>query len=114
MAGGENLFGKAGEHSPWMKFEELAAGRSRGDRDCAVRLRHSARVGGSFICCKSSADGNNIRAVRDGRVFLADGNQYFNRPGPRIVESLQILAELIHPHTFRFGFEGDGLAQSRA
>jgi iron complex transport system substrate-binding protein len=49
-----------------------------------------------------------LRAVRDGKVFLADGNQYFNRPGPRIVESLQILAELIHPHTFCFSHEGEG------
>ena len=53
-------------------------------------------------------DGNKSAQCATVRVFLADGNQYFNRPGPRIVESLQILAELIHPNTFRFGFEGDG------
>ena len=29
----------------------------------------------------------------DGMVFVEDGNQYFNRPGPRLVESLEILAE---------------------
>jgi iron complex transport system substrate-binding protein len=39
---------------------------------------------------------------------MADGNQYFNRPGPRIVESLEILAELIHPGRFNFGHEGQG------
>ncbi len=33
------------------------------------------------------------RPVREGRVFLTDGNQYFNRPGPRLVESLEIPAE---------------------
>ncbi len=49
-----------------------------------------------------------LRAVRDGRVFLADGNQYFNRPGPRLAESLEILAELLHPEAFRFGHEGVG------
>ncbi len=49
-----------------------------------------------------------LKAVRDGRVFLADGNQYFNRPGPRLVESLEILAELLHPEAFRFGHEGAG------
>ncbi len=49
-----------------------------------------------------------LKAVRDGRVFLADGNQYFNRPGPRLVESLEILAELLHPEEFRFGHEGAG------
>lgn len=32
------------------------------------------------------------------RVFLADGNQYFNRPGPRVVETLEILIEILRPH----------------
>jgi iron complex transport system substrate-binding protein len=53
-------------------------------------------------------DWPRLRAVRDRRVFLADGNQYFNRPGPRLVESLEILAELLHPNTFHFGHEGSG------
>ena len=52
--------------------------------------------------------GRELRAVRDGRVVLADGNQYFNRPGPRLVESLEILAEVLHPETFEFGHEGMG------
>ena len=43
-----------------------------------------------------------------GRVYLLDGNQYFNRPGPRLVESLEILAEILHPTAFRFGHEGGG------
>ena len=41
-----------------------------------------------------------LRAVRNGRVFVADGNQYFNRPGPRLVESLEILAGIVHPEIF--------------
>jgi len=49
-----------------------------------------------------------LRAVQAGRVYLTDGNQYFNRPGPRLVESLEILAELLHPSTFSFGHEGTG------
>jgi len=40
------------------------------------------------------------RAVREGRVFVADGNAYFNRSGPRIVESLEILAACTHPDVF--------------
>ena len=39
-------------------------------------------------------------AVRAGRVYVADGNAYFNRPGPRIVESLEILAACLHPDAF--------------
>jgi iron complex transport system substrate-binding protein len=41
-------------------------------------------------------------------VFVADGNQYFNRPGPRLVESLEILAEVIHPNVFHFGHDDTG------
>ena len=33
-------------------------------------------------------------------VFLVDGNAYFNRPGPRIIDSLEILAYCIHPDWF--------------
>lgn len=54
-----------------------------------------------------------VRAVREGRVFLCDGNQYFNRPGPRLVESLEIMAEILHPEIFRFGHEGSGWERLR-
>ena len=46
---------------------------------------------------------SRLRAVSQGRVVLTDGNQYFNRPGPRIVESAEILAEVLYPDTFDFG-----------
>jgi iron complex transport system substrate-binding protein len=49
-----------------------------------------------------------LRPVREGRVVLCDGQQYFNRPGPRLVETLEIAAEALHPGTFRFGHEGSG------
>ena len=38
--------------------------------------------------------------MRAGRVYVADGNAYFNRPGPRLVESLEILAACVHPEAF--------------
>ena len=41
-------------------------------------------------------------------VFVADGNHYFNRPGPRIVESLEILAEILHPELFAARYEDFG------
>jgi iron complex transport system substrate-binding protein len=47
-----------------------------------------------------------LRAVRENRVFLADGNQYLNRPGPRVAESLQFLAEVLYPEVFRPMLEG--------
>ena len=38
--------------------------------------------------------------MRSGRVYVTDGNQYFNRPGPRLVESLERLAGIVHPEVF--------------
>ncbi len=46
--------------------------------------------------------------VRDGAVYLADGHQYFNRPGPRLVESLEIIAEILHPRAFQARHNGRG------
>ncbi len=49
-----------------------------------------------------------LRAVREGRVCLADGNAYFNRPGPRVVETLEIVAEILHPGALETAHEGRG------
>jgi len=107
MAGGKNLFGKAGQHSPWMKFAELAAADPEVIMisPCGFGI---PRASEELHLLQKQSGWKLLRAVRDGRVFIADGNQYFNRPGPRIVKSIEILAELIHPNTFRFGHEGSG------
>ena len=39
----------------------------------------------------------DVPAARAGRVFVVDGSQYFSRPGPRLVDSLEILAHALHP-----------------
>jgi iron complex transport system substrate-binding protein len=107
MAGGVNLFGQAGKHSPWMTFEELVAA----DPDiivvlpCGFDIERSRR---ELPALAEKEEWPRLRAVRDERVFLADGNQYFNRPGPRLAESLEILAELFHPLVFQFGHQGTG------
>jgi iron complex transport system substrate-binding protein len=41
-----------------------------------------------------------LPAVRGGRVNIVDATAYFSRPGPRIVESLEILAGILHPEIF--------------
>ena len=40
---------------------------------------------------------DDLPAVRNNRVYMGDGNQYFNRPGPRIIDSLEMLAKALHP-----------------
>jgi len=107
MAGGANLFGKAGEHSPWMKFEEIVAA----DPDviliapCGFNMDRAAA---DLPAITVRPEWRGLKAVKNRKVFLGEGNQYFNRPGPRIVESLEILGEVIHPELFSFGHEGTG------
>lgn len=107
MAGGTNLFGTAGEHSPWMKFDELAAA----DPDVILIAPCGFAMPRTFEELpelQKDPRWTRLGAVHGATAFVADGNQYFNRPGPRIVESLEILAELIHPEAFHFGHEGSG------
>ncbi|MCT9095401.1 ABC transporter substrate-binding protein [Haloarchaeobius sp. HME9146] len=42
----------------------------------------------------------NLTAVQEGNVWAIDGDQYMNRPGPRAVDSLEILASVVHPEAF--------------
>lgn len=107
MAGGNNLFGEAGVHSPWLRWDELLAA----DPDMLVILPcgydiPKAREELELLSRRPAWTA--LTAVRNNRVYVTDGNQYFNRPGPRLVESLEILAEIMHPECFDFGHEGHG------
>lgn len=107
MAGGHNLFGEAGRHSPWMEWDDLKAA----DPDvlfvqpCGFDI---PRTREEMPALQARAGWEALGAVREGRVYIADGNQYFNRPGPRLADSLEILAEVLHPDIFSFGYEGTG------
>lgn len=107
LAGGENLFGVAGKHSPWMTWEQLVAADPEliVVSPCGFDI---ARTRQEMHLLTDRPGWQQLSAVQAGRVILADGNQYFNRPGPRLVDSLEILAELIHPQVFHFGHEGKG------
>ncbi|GIW80138.1 MAG: cobalamin-binding protein [Gemmatales bacterium] len=99
LAGGTNLFGQAGKHAPWMTWEQL----QMADPDMIVLMPCGfdiERTKAEMAWLTSRAGWDNLKAARTRRVFITDGNQYFNRPGPRLVDSLEILAELFHPATF--------------
>lgn len=99
LAHAENLFGEAGKHSPWMTWGDLKAA----DADTLAILPCGfdiARTEQEMHWLTDRPDWRTLRAVRDRQVFLCDGNQFFNRPGPRIVESLEILGEIFHPDLF--------------
>jgi iron complex transport system substrate-binding protein len=107
MAGGVNLFSQADLKSPRIAWDDLRAQ----DPDVIVLLPCGFGIerGRQDLPLLRALPGwDALRAVRAGRVYLTDGHQYFNRPGPRLVESLEILAELLHPEAFHFGHEGTG------
>jgi iron complex transport system substrate-binding protein len=95
LAGGINLFGEAGRHSPWMTWEQLAAA-DPGVLVIAPCGFDLARTEQEMYWMTGRPGWSELRAVKTGRVYLADGNQYFNRPGPRVVETLRMLAEMLH------------------
>ncbi|HLJ91564.1 MAG TPA: cobalamin-binding protein [Gemmataceae bacterium] len=107
MAGGVNLFGVAGKHAPWMSWPELCAQDPEVlvIMPCGFEIERSRR---DLSALSDQPEWPRLRAVRNQQVYLADGNQYFNRPGPRLVESLEILAEILHSETFHFGHGGRG------
>lgn len=110
MAGGVDIFGKPGMHSPAITFEEL---RAAGPElivvaPCGFDL---ARSTSEMHWLTSRPQWQSIPAVRQRHVFVADGNQFFNRPGPRLAETLQILAEMLHPQIFEPALESIGWRQ---
>jgi iron complex transport system substrate-binding protein len=112
LANAGNLFGQAGLHSPWMSWDELVAA----DPDVIISLPCGfdlKRTREEMYWLTGRPGWRELRAVHSGEVYLADGNQYMNRPGPRIVESLQILAEILHPDVFEPRLEGPGWEKCR-
>jgi iron complex transport system substrate-binding protein len=92
-AGGEHIFGEIGQHSPWLTWEELRAA----DPDvivlspCGYTLERAMEDVPLLQKHPAWAD---LQAVRNGRVYAIDGNQYLNRSGPRLVESAELLARV--------------------
>lgn len=99
MLGAKNLFGSAGAHSPWMQWSDIVAA----DPDVIVCMP----CGYGLNRTRAEMHWHDWSKLR-GKVFLADGNQYLNRPGPRLAESLRILAEILHPESFPPTLQGIG------
>ncbi|HEU0060200.1 MAG TPA: cobalamin-binding protein [Hyphomicrobiaceae bacterium] len=94
-AGGHNLFGVAGKPSGWMSWDALAAADPEVIivAPCGFGLQ---RCLAELPLLQAKPGWTKIDAVRNGRVFFADGNAYFNRPGPRLADSGEILAQVLH------------------
>lgn len=103
-AGGVNLFGESGRHSGSLQWETLR----EADPEvllifpCGFSIAQTLR---DMDKLTERAGWPDLRAVRTGDVFIMDGNHFFNRPGPRLVDSLRIIAEILHPDRFSFGHQ---------
>jgi iron complex transport system substrate-binding protein len=86
LAGGENVVGQAGRHAPWLTWGELEAARP--DVVCVMPC--------GFDLARTRAELTPRFRQLEARVVLCDGNAFMNRPGPRLVESAEILAEIAH------------------
>lgn len=104
-AGGRDPLGTPGRHAPMLAWDDLR----RTNPDVIVALPCGfdiAQARADMPVLAEQPDWTDLKAVRDGRVALTDGNAFFNRPGPRLVESAEILAEIFHPEHFAFGHAG--------
>ena len=108
IAGGNELFGINNKNSHWIDFKSV--------RDfnpeviifmpCGYNLLQTQRDVASLF--ENNVNWKNLSAYKNKKLYLVDGNQYFNRPGPRIVDSLEILAEIFNPDVFNYGYKGSG------
>ncbi|QKQ77199.1 cobalamin-binding protein [Nostoc sp. TCL240-02] len=105
LAGGQSLFCYTGQPSPILPWETLLTTNP----DVIVfmpcgfdlnRTRQEAKL------LTQRPEWEKLHATQAGRVYITDGNSYFNRPGPRLVDSLEILAEILHPEIFQYGYKG--------
>lgn len=105
IAGGQNLLGTQGAHSTSTTFRAVL------DADpeilvvapCGFPIDRTLK---EMPLVAAQSGWNDLRAVTAGRVFVADGNRYFNRSGPKVFETADILAEILHPGAFPPEHEG--------
>ncbi len=100
-AGGHDVLGASRLPSREAAWDEVCAA----DPDVLVVMacgfdleRTRAEIG--LLSARPGWD--TLRAVRTGRVYLTNGSAYFNRPGPRIIDGLEMLAAMIHPESSPF------------
>lgn len=105
FAGANVVFGNSGQISPNLEWSQLLVENP----DYIIFLPCGVNLETALAEVKTLTDKpewNQLRAVLNNDVYIADGHNFFNRPGPRLAESLEILSEIIHPNVFKFGHEG--------
>lgn len=99
LAGGRDVLGVTGRPSRQVEWAEVLAV----DTDCVVAMPCGFgldRSRAELSAAPFPPEWNELAAVRAGHVFVVDGSSYFNRPGPRLVDGVEILASILHPEAF--------------
>ncbi len=101
LAGGRALVTAPGDHAPTLTREQLVALDPAPDvvvvKPCGFKLERTRE---ELHVLRDLLSDMPWPAVAARRVWIADGNAFFNRPGPRIVDSLEIMAACVHPDAF--------------
>jgi iron complex transport system substrate-binding protein len=108
IAGGLNILGKSGNDSHWIKLEQIIKLNPEIIifLPCGFDIKKTKKELKNFL--KENNEWESLTAFKNKKIFIADGNQFFNRPGPRLIESLEILTEIIHPDLFNFNHKEKG------
>ncbi len=100
LAGAEDVFGRPRE--PAVRLEWARVAEANPDliilMPCGYDLAGTLEVARTL---EAVPEWKGLRAVREGRVYAVNGSAYFNRPGPRVVDGVAILAEIFHPDVCR-------------
>ncbi len=98
LAGGTDLFGREGEPSFPIAWEQILESRPEVIvlMSCGYDLARNVEV---WKTARQPVGWNALPAVRDGRVYAVDANAYFSRSGPRLAEGVALLASLLHPES---------------
>lgn len=99
MAGGQNGITKKGDHTKVVSWEEII----KFDPEFILLMPCGFKIEQTFenrSDLESLPGFQQARAVHEKKIFAIDGNTYMNRPGPRILESLYILAGIFHSKQF--------------
>jgi iron complex transport system substrate-binding protein len=96
LAGGVDGLGREGQKSVTLKWEQIVAWQPEVVliSCCGFTAERSMK---EVAVLRDVAGWDDMPAVRNGRVYVTDGSSYFSRPGPRLVDSLELLAHVIHP-----------------
>jgi iron complex transport system substrate-binding protein len=99
IAGGTYPLAEAGDASTPREWDEIVAAEPETlvAAPCGFELEQTVR---NFDEIADLEGWRDLPAVERGRAYAADGHNYFNRPGPRLVDTAEILACALHPDEF--------------